>query len=161
MVENIAFGAGIATGSILLLSVAWVWTRKQAFGMGGSVMCTSGIALVGLTVWRTIQFEITEDGVIARFQAQVDELNEMVADVDTSLDTIATTNAAMSRDMATLNASVVSTSEQFRALTGELAQRNAVPADRATELRNRVIVPQLDTGVFEERARVLERSRIQ
>lgn len=163
-VETMAFGAGIVVGSLLLVAVAVVWMRKQAFGIARSVMCLSGVILVGLTVWRTVQFEITENGfkgTFDRLEQQVTQLNEKVVKADAAVQTIATTNAALLRGVATLNRSVTSTSEHFRALTDELAQRRTVPPDRAAVFRDSVVVPQLNPNVFEERARQLERAVIQ
>jgi len=158
--QLVAFGAGIVFGSVLLLAVAIVWIRKQVFGLGGSVMSLFGVTLVGLTVWKTVQFEVTADGIsgqLEQFERQVQQLGTRVVEVDTSLKAIATTNATMSRDMSKLNTAVTSTSQQFRALTDELAQRRTLPADRASVLRDSVVVPQFDENVFEERARELER----
>lgn len=159
MVQNVAFVAGVATGTVLLLSVAWVWIKKQTFGMGGAVMCMSGIALVGLTVWRSLQFEITENGFIARFSQQLADLNAKVEQNDSALDTIATTNAELSRDMGALNESITSTTQQFQVLTEQLAASRTLPPERATQLRDSLVVPRLDSRVFEERALRLEQAR--
>src|SRR5690606_19919410 len=152
MVQTVAFYAGIVMGSILLLAVALVWVRKQAFGMGGSVMCLSGIALVGLTVFRTIQFEIDAGRLIAKFGQQIDELNAKVEAAGESVNAVATANADLSRGVATLTSAVTTTSQQFQELADELVRTRTLPEERGLRLRVSVVVPQINPNVLEERA---------
>jgi hypothetical protein len=156
---NVAFGAGVVFGSLLLLSVCIVWLRKQAFGVGGGVMCLCGVTLIGLTVWRTVQFKVGEDGV--SFEAQLNELTRRVDDVGESVATIAGSNAELERNVASLNTSVVNNSLQFRALADSLTQQRPIPADRAAAIRDSIVTPQLDSNAFETRAKRLERLQAQ
>ena len=154
--EDLAILAGIVMGSLILLAVIAVYWRDQKFGYAGTVMSIMGITLIGLTVWRTVTIEITEDGIVAVFQSQIDELNAMVASVDSDVQSAIELNLAVADSINTLATRVQTTDAQFVVLTQELERQNTVPRDRLGAIRQPVLeatdVPIAD---IEERSRII------
>lgn len=152
IIENTAFSAGIVIGALLLLAVAWVWIKKQIFGVGGSVMCFSGIALIGLTVWKTIQVDVSGGEITAKFEERVKQLDTGLANVNDRVNKVIDNNAAVSRDLASVATSVRANSQQFVALTNRLAQQRTVPANTLDSIRKAIIVPKIDPNTIDKRA---------
>lgn len=61
---------GLLLGSIMLCTVLYVYIKRQIFGMGGSVLTTFGVLLLGLSLWKSVEVSVTSDGGIqAKFEA--------------------------------------------------------------------------------------------
>lgn len=120
-VRSIAFFAGIIIGSIAILAVAFVWIRKQTFGVGGSVLCSVGVVLLGLSVWTTMKIEISQQGISWEFQRQ--------------LATVLEANQALTEEVQVLARNNEAAREQLSALTNTLQETRVLDVQRAEQLR--------------------------
>lgn len=68
--------AGVVVGTILLLSVAWVWVRRQVFGTGGTVLTAAGVLLIGLFVFESFVFKAGN----IEIRTQIADLQKRVAE---------------------------------------------------------------------------------
>lgn len=59
----VAIGAGIIFGAAAISSVSWVWLRRQIFAYGGSVLSVTGIVLIGLSIYKTVDVRAAPDGI--------------------------------------------------------------------------------------------------
>jgi hypothetical protein len=69
----VAIFAGTAFGSAAIGAASWVWLRKQVFAYGGSALCLSGVVLVGLSFWPTVEFVAGRNGLIFKAAQQAME----------------------------------------------------------------------------------------
>ena len=102
---GIAQWAGTALGTALLLSVAWVWMRKQIFGLNGVGVSAFGVVLVGLTLWQSVQISYSAEGVelqLTRLEKQVEETQEKLEATTDELGRVRATNAVMSASLLQL-----------------------------------------------------------
>lgn len=70
---------GMIIGSIMLLSVCWVYLRHHSFGFGGTVLTCFGVILIGLSIWKTVDVSVTKEGIKAKFsllQEKVENIRE-------------------------------------------------------------------------------------
>jgi len=67
---NPAFIVALVIGTAMLLSVCWVYIKNQSFGLGGSLLSMLAVILIGMSVWKEMQFSIGKDGIKAHL-AQV------------------------------------------------------------------------------------------
>ena len=132
--ENLAFLAGIIVGSLLLIAVGWVWLTKQVCGVGGLGLGVIGVGLVGLTIWRTITLEISEEGITARFETLEKKIDGVQQEVKATTDV----SLAAASELNTLISQVNANQEQFVALTRELASGPAIPGPRLDEIRETI-----------------------
>lgn len=115
--EDIVLGTGLVLGSLALLSVFFVWIRKQTFGTGGSILSVVGLILIGMSLWSNIRFRISAEGFEASLEA-IESRVEQVADAGTD---IAETLTDVTRNLETAQT-------QFVALTQVLERRQVAPA---------------------------------
>lgn len=54
---------GLIVGTFALLSVCWVWIRKQTFGIGGGALGGFGVFLIAMSVVAEFNVRISPDGV--------------------------------------------------------------------------------------------------
>lgn len=59
----VAIGAGIIFGALAISSVSWVWLKRQVFAYGGSVLSVTGIVLIGLSIYKTVDVRAAPDGI--------------------------------------------------------------------------------------------------
>jgi hypothetical protein len=52
----VAIFAGVIFGALSVCSVAWVWVTKRAFGLGGSALSVAGVVLLGMSIFKTVEF---------------------------------------------------------------------------------------------------------
>lgn len=77
---NLNFIVALFLGSMMLMSVCFVYVRHRALQLGGIVLSGLGVILVGMSVWKTIEVEVGDKGLIARLQHQVADMKAEVAD---------------------------------------------------------------------------------
>jgi sporulation protein YlmC with PRC-barrel domain len=61
--------AGVVFGSGAISTACWVWLQKQIFAFGGSALCGSGVVLLGLSIWHSVEFGV--GGVSLKLQTAV------------------------------------------------------------------------------------------
>jgi hypothetical protein len=59
----VAIGAGIIFGALAISSVSWVWFKQQIFAYGGSVLSVTGIVLIGLSIYKTVDVTAAPSGI--------------------------------------------------------------------------------------------------
>jgi hypothetical protein len=52
----VAIFAGIIFGALSVSSSAWVWVAKRAFGLGGTTLSVAGVVLLGMSIFKTVEF---------------------------------------------------------------------------------------------------------
>ena len=69
-IKVVAIGAGIAMGTFAVYSPAYVWLRKQIFGLGSGILCAVGAVLIIGPIYRTVTVVANEKG----FELRLDKL---------------------------------------------------------------------------------------
>lgn len=145
-VQQVAFFVGIALGSIAVLSACVVWLRHQTFGAGGAGLSLVGVALVGLSLWTSISFSMSEGG----FEARFDRLEGQVSDVASATETVTTEVQKIAEATETSRTQIVD-------LTQVLAERKLVAPEAASSIRAEAArAPRADA---QELSRAAERLR--
>jgi hypothetical protein len=68
MIENFVFLSALALGVMLLASVCYIYVKNQSFGLGGSCLSGMGVILVGMSVWKNINFSMDATGIKAQLE---------------------------------------------------------------------------------------------
>lgn len=90
-----AVGAGVIIGSAAILAAIFIWLRKQVFAYGGSALCVSGMVLIGLSIWQTVDVAVGPNGL--DFKA-AEAIVQSAADAATKANAVAqTTQAAVTQ----------------------------------------------------------------
>lgn len=158
-IDDLAFLAGIVMGSILLLSVSWVWIQKQVLGASGVTMSLVGVTLVGLTVWSSVRIEASPDGLLAEFNSRLEDLAETVEEVDSDLQEVVDTNISFSRDIESLAGTVNTNSQQFVTLTNELQTARTINTEPLNAIRQNIQTPSMLTDDLRIRREALQSIR--
>lgn len=74
----VLFGIGLAALSVS--SACWIWVRKQLFGFGGSALCTSGVVLIGLSIWHNVQVSAPPS---SGLEVRLSELEKALSQIST------------------------------------------------------------------------------
>ncbi len=92
-INSLVIYTGVFIGSLMLLSVIWVWVSKQTFQLGGTLMSIFGTVLIGLSVFSSVTVKIGDDLLVQfnALQEEVDTLREDNATLVAEVSTIATT----------------------------------------------------------------------
>jgi hypothetical protein len=115
--DLVVFIVGLVLGSILLLSVTYVYVKKNKFGTGGTVLALVGVVLVGLFVFARIKIVITG----------IAELEADLKDTQQAIQTIQEKKDAIEGDLNSIAATLASapptgfTAVQIRSLRERLA----------------------------------------
>lgn len=131
------YGTGLVLGIAVIVSVLWVWLRRQVFGTGGAVLSAIGVLLVGLSIYSNVQ--ISGAGIQIQVQRLADQVNE-----------VHETTGVISEQVINVADNAQTTQNQFLALTEEL---RSVPSISEAELE------QVRQPVLEARPIDLERLR--
>ena len=75
-----AIFAGVIFGSAAISSACWVWLRKQIFAYGGSALCGSGVILLGLSIWHSVEFGISGTSLTLKMQAELEQRLRLLND---------------------------------------------------------------------------------
>lgn len=98
--------AGVVFGSAAISSACWVWLQKQVFAYGGSALCGAGVVLLGLSIWHSVDFGVTGNGLTLKLQA----------DLDKKLEPIEAQIASFKEDLASTQKRLAELSEKAVAL---------------------------------------------
>jgi hypothetical protein len=69
----VAIATGIIFGAAAISTVSWVWLRQQIFAYGGSALSVTGIILIGLSIYKTVDVRAAPDGIGLKL-AEVEQL---------------------------------------------------------------------------------------
>jgi len=78
--DMVVFIVGIVMGSILILSVTFVYVTKNKFGTGGTVLALIGVVLIGLFVFTKIKIAIPG---IAELEADLRDTQQAIQTIQT------------------------------------------------------------------------------
>jgi murein L,D-transpeptidase YcbB/YkuD len=111
MSQNPAFIVAMVVGTIMLLTVCFVYVRTQAFGLGGGALSCLGVALIGMSVWSSMDFKLTSSGISARLDqvaASVHDASNRATQAQQQATQVATqaTHLAQRFDVASTQASL-------------------------------------------------------
>jgi hypothetical protein len=82
----IAVLAGVVFGSAAISCASWVWLKRQIFAYGGSALCGSGVILLGLSIWHSVEFGMIGTELTLKMQAS---LENQLHDLSTKNDQLA------------------------------------------------------------------------
>lgn len=107
-INSLVIYTGVIIGSLMLLSVIWVWVSKQHFQLGGTLMSIFGTVLIGLSVFSSVTVKIGDDLLVQfnALQEEVDTLREVNATLVTEVSTIATTTELQRQQFIALGESL-------------------------------------------------------
>ena len=146
--EQLVFGIGVALGAGALLTVYYVWVKRQTFGIGGSLLSVTGIVLVGLPLWSSINLSVSATGL----RAELERMQERVEEV-------AEASAIVSETVVDLAEMQDSSHRQFTQLTEVLERRQAFDSAELTEIQGIAIRPMVDRATLDRATRVLRQPR--
>lgn len=82
--ESYAYIVALIMGTVMLLSVCYVYIQHQVLQFGGIVMSFFAFLLVGMSVWKTINFAIDESGIQASLAQAIERAEAAQADAETA-----------------------------------------------------------------------------
>jgi hypothetical protein len=110
--------AGVVFGAAAISTACWVWLRKQIFAFGASALCGSGVVLLGLSIWHSVEFGINGNSIPLKLQSALQTIDAKVAVIDQALQQ----NSAAVADLKQIDAKVA-------AIDQALQQNSAAVAD--------------------------------
>jgi hypothetical protein len=134
--QVLAVVAGVVFGSAAISTACWVWLRKQIFAYGGSALCGAGVVLLGLSIWHSVDFGVTSNGLTLKLQA---ELDKKLAPIQAQVASIKEDSASAEKHLAELNEKAValekaaSDAKAYADFTAEAAQSTSALATAAAE----------------------------
>ncbi|MFA5923966.1 MAG: hypothetical protein WC856_22200 [Methylococcaceae bacterium] len=78
---NPVFIIALVVGTAVLFSVIWVYVKNQSFGLGGSILSTLAVILIGMSVWKEMKFSVGKDGLKTQL-AQVAFVGAAIAEAE-------------------------------------------------------------------------------
>ena len=121
MVE-IVTAVGLLIGSVLMLSVCFVFIRHRFFGPGGAALSILGAILIGMSVWSNINVSVGADG---GFRAELSQIRDQVAKIDSK-------NDQLRQTVSTVESQVKETQNVVQSLRNNIAEfqlDEKMPAD--------------------------------
>ncbi len=79
--ENPVYIVALVLGSLMVLSVCFVYVKHQILQLGGIVLSGFAVVLVGMSVWKTIDITANEKGFTAKLEQALAKANEATAKV--------------------------------------------------------------------------------
>ena len=128
--------AGVFFGCAAISTACWVWLRKQTFAFGGSALCGSGVVLLGLSIWHSVEFGVSGSRLSLKLQAELEQKLKMVdtriATIEQGLQQNAVALADLKQDtsIAVANLTRAATNAQAtadRAVTGAISEGRLPP----------------------------------
>ena len=136
-INELVLIVGLILGSLAILSVCWVWLRKQVFGPGGSILSFFGVLLVGLSLWSRASVELTPEGFRAEFERLQEEINQVVKKserISEEVNAVAEANHVITREVQVVAENLAVNKTQFLELARVLNQREVLHQDQIDRL---------------------------
>lgn len=147
-IKEMAFIAGLILGSLVIMSVCWVWVRNQVLGIGGGILSFFGVLLVGLSVWSSASVEVSADGFSARLDKLQNEVQVVVRnnqEISEDIKLVADTNQLISRQVKVAANSIEINKAQFLQLTSALNNKQVFNQTQMRTLSSPIInAPKID-----------------
>lgn len=74
--SNPAYIVALVLGSIMLLSVCFVYVRHQVLQLSGMGLTAFAVILVGMSVWKNINVSVDETGFTAKLEQAIEIANQ-------------------------------------------------------------------------------------
>lgn len=74
--ENSVYIVALVLGSLMVISVCFVYVKHQILQLGGIVLSAFAVVLVGMSVWKTIDITANEKGFTAKLEQAIAVANE-------------------------------------------------------------------------------------
>lgn len=74
--SNPAYIVALVLGSIMLLSVCFVYVRHQVLKLSGMGLAGFAVILVGMSVWKNIDVSVDENGFTAKLEQAIEIANQ-------------------------------------------------------------------------------------
>jgi len=74
--NNPAYVVALVLGSIMLLSVCFVYVRHQVLKLSGMGLTGFAVILVGMSVWKNIDVSVDENGFTAKLEQAIEMANQ-------------------------------------------------------------------------------------
>jgi hypothetical protein len=74
--SNSVYLVALGLGVIILLSVCFVYVKHQVLKFSGIGLSVIGLVLVGMSIWTSVEFSISESGVTAKLMQEVQEAKQ-------------------------------------------------------------------------------------
>src|SRR5690348_2161437 len=101
---------GMLLGTLMIVSVVWIWIKQQTFAFGGSILTVFGVVLVGLSIWGTVTVKVSPDGAIeTTFEQRVATVEAAVQKVDARVEQAQSNLATAIKEIPNLPAAQIET----------------------------------------------------
>jgi hypothetical protein len=127
--------AGVLFGCAAIATACWVWLRKQIFAFGGSALCGSGVVLLGLSIWHSVEFGVSGSSISLKLQAQLEQQFKAIDAHVAALDHELQQSSAAVADVREISGHVAVLDQELRqnsyavAAVKDLAMRAQASAD--------------------------------
>jgi hypothetical protein len=75
-----ALTVGLVLGTLALFGVCYAWLRNQTFGVGGAGMSVVGTALLGLSLWQSLEVSMSDKGVSLKAALITEQLTKRASE---------------------------------------------------------------------------------
>jgi hypothetical protein len=82
----LAILAGVVFGSAAISTACWVWVRRQIFAYGGTTLCSAGVALLGLSIWHSVEFGASGTRMTMKLQAALEQQSMRITELAERVD---------------------------------------------------------------------------
>jgi hypothetical protein len=98
--SEVVVATGLVVGVVCVSTVCLVFARHGSFGLGGSVLCFTGLLLIGLSVWKNAEVQVTAlQESVQNLKDASAALNTQVQGVARAADTIRTSSEQALNDI--------------------------------------------------------------
>jgi len=94
--DNIVYIVALVLGALMLLSVCYVYVKHQVLQLGGMALAGLAVILVGMSVWQSFSFSITQDGLVAQGEKAIKVAEEAKVQAAEAKAQVAEARVAMS-----------------------------------------------------------------
>lgn len=137
--EQWTYATGLILGSLLILSVVYVFaTKKGEVKMGEAFLVVMGAFLVGLTLWARVTISLGPEGLEAEFE----RLQEQI-------ETVRMVNVSLNDQIETMAGAVETERRQVAELTRVLQEQQIGDPQELERIRSQILeVPVIDRDLL-------------
>ena len=79
-IQLAALAVGLGLGTLAVAATCYVWFRHQTYGVGGAGMSVLGLALLGLSLWQSLEISMSDKGVAFKAALATEQLTKRAGD---------------------------------------------------------------------------------
>jgi len=136
--DNPVFIVALVIGSLILLSVCFVYIKHQVIKLSGLSFASIGMVLIGMSVWQTIDITIDKNGLSAKLDQVMKEIQVTKQDIKTTNRKIDATKQALNiakNDIRIVDLEAkAAKSLASKTVTASLALKNSVELLKAQQV---------------------------